>query len=128
MADWRRSPIVAGVLVLVIAATGYLVYTRVAERGDGEDPLAGESVTLACPHDGEIYRVARKDLGLGPDADADQVQAKARQTPCPKCGKTDSVLAVFCPLCKKPFAPPKGVTKLRDFTCPHCGKKPWARD
>ncbi len=127
MGDWRRNPVVGALLAVVVVITLWLVVSRIACSARGRDPLAGDTVTWICPHDGEVFRVPRADLGLGPDADPDQVQAKAPDVACPKCGKKDCVLPVYCRSCGKPFAPPKTARKLKDIRCPHCGKSPWGR-
>ena len=58
---------------------------------------------------------------------SDQLQHKAREAPCPKCGRKGSVLGFSCPYCDKPFAVPKSLEEFEHFKCPHCGKNPWKR-
>ena len=125
--DWRRSPILGGVLVVLIIAAGYFVYSKVGGRTKSEDPFAGDAVTLICPHDSEVFKVPYKDLGLDATADPDQVQRKIVDVACPKCGKKECVVPVFCLSCDKPFAAPKTAEQIRECKCPHCGKSPWGR-
>jgi len=130
MADedgWRRNPVVLAVLALIVLISLCFVVTRVACTGGEKEPLSGDAVTLICPHDNHVFRVPRAQLGLDADADADQVQAKIVDVACPKCGKKDCVLPVYCLACGKPFAPPKTAVKVKEFKCPHCGKSPWGR-
>lgn len=124
---WRRNPIVGIILGLAVLITFAIVFSRLACGRGGRDPLAGDSVTLICPHDGTVFRVPRKELGLAPDADPDQVQAKIGDVACPECGKRDCVLPVYCRSCGKPFAPPPATTTGKDLKCPHCGKSPRGR-
>ena len=124
---WQRSPIVGIILVIVIGITFYFVMSRTACKPTIEDPLTGDAVTLICPHDGEVFKVSRQDLGVDANADPDQIQAKIRDVACPKCEKKDCVLPVYCLSCGKPFAAPKTAKKIREFKCPHCGKSPWGR-
>ncbi|MFC1806159.1 hypothetical protein ACFL09_04175 [Planctomycetota bacterium] len=127
MSGWQRNPIVGVVLVLVIAATAYFVVSQFSGNGTTRDPLAGDAVTLICPHDGEVFKVPRAQLGVGAEADPDQIQGKIREVACPKCSKKECVLPVYCRSCSKPFASPKTATKIKEFKCPHCGKSPWGR-
>lgn len=127
-AGWKSNPVVGIGLAALVVVSGCLVCSRMAGKGRGPDPLAGDTVTLICPHDGEVFRVPKVGLGLSEGADQDEIMGKAQQTPCPKCTKADGVLPVYCPECGKPFATPKGVAKAKDITCPHCGAKPWARE
>lgn len=130
MADeggWRRNPVVLGVLTLIVLISLYAVVTRVACKREERDPLAGDAVTLICPHDSHVFRVPRAELGLDAEADADQVQAKIVDVACPECGKQDCVLPVYCLACGEPFAPPETAVKVKEYKCPHCGKSPWGR-
>jgi len=130
MADeggWRHNPVVLGVLTLIVLISLCVVVTRVACKGEEKDPLAGDAVTLICPHDSHVFGVPRAQLGLDPEADADQVQAKIVDVACPECGKKDCVLPVYCLACGEPFAPPKTAVPVKEHKCPHCGKSPWGR-
>ncbi|MFW6161660.1 MAG: hypothetical protein ACODAJ_02770 [Planctomycetota bacterium] len=124
---WRRNPLVGAVAGVVVFLMLAVVVSRLACGRGGRDPLAGSSVTLICPHDGTVFRVAREELGLAPDADPDQVAARIGDVACPECGEKDCVMPVYCRSCGEPFAPPTHTTSGQDFQCPHCGESPWGR-
>jgi len=124
---WKRNPMVGVTAAVVIFIALVIGCCRLCCRGGSEAWRGTGTVTMICPHCNEAYTLRPKDLGLDKDASPDQMQEKAKGAPCPKCGKTDSVLACFCPKCGKPFAVPKTLEELDGFRCPHCGEKPWQR-
>ena len=124
---WKKSPVVGCAAGGVILITLIIALCRINCGGGGEGPVVGGKVTMICPHCNEVHKVSLDDVGVPEDASADEAQDKARNAPCPKCGKTDSVVAATCRKCGKPFAPPTTREKLEDLKCPHCGERPWGR-
>ena len=124
---WRKSPVVGCVAGGIIFLTFVFVVSKLCCRGGGDEKIVGDEVTMVCPHCKHVYEVERDSVGVAAAAAADAFQSKACTVPCPKCKKTDSVVAAICNKCKKPYAPPKTAEALKSFKCPHCGKKPWGR-
>ena len=125
--EWQRSPLVGGIAAAVVLVALIGVLSRLCCRGSGETPVVGDSVTLICRQCKNVYEVSREQLGLDEETSDDQFQESALSVPCPDCGEADSVVAILCPKCHKPFVGPATQAELKAFRCPHCGENPWTR-
>ena len=115
---------VAGVVFLLALSN---LVCRVACRDRGAPTQADAAVSMICPHCGKVYTVSSEDVRVDPLSSPDVVQQEATKVPCPKCGKSDSVIAMTCPKCGKAFAPPKVQDPATSPKCPHCGERLWGR-
>ena len=126
-AGWRTSPVTAGIAGVVILLALSNLVCRVACRGRGAQSQAEATVAMICPHCGKVYEVSPEDVRADPESSPDVVQQEATKVPCPKCGKTDSAIAMTCPKCGKAFAPPKVQDPAKSPKCPHCGERLWGK-
>jgi hypothetical protein len=128
---WRRDPRVA-VVAVAIALLAVLVYScRSCRRSAPRLPkefAEAKAVMRYCLGCKQAFPVAGEDIreipGDAPDA------VKAREVPCPKCGRTGTTEALRCRHCGSYFSPvapvgPGAPGGPPAGMCPHCGRDPY---
>jgi len=124
---WKRNPVVGIVAGGIVFILFIMALSKICCSGADDEKIVGDEVTMICPHCKHVYQVARDSVNVKDATNDDAFQSEAGKVPCPECGKKDSVVAATCNKCGKPYAPPKTAEALKNFKCPHCGKKPWGK-
>jgi hypothetical protein len=126
--EWYRNPLVA-VAAVALALLVVLVRACGCSRSETEElpeevaqDLQG--IHVWCPHCSKPftvdYRKVRKLPGDEPPA------MKARNLPCPTCGKADGQQTMQCVHCGAYVPVPSGGREQQELMkCPQCGKYPY---
>jgi DNA-directed RNA polymerase subunit RPC12/RpoP len=121
---WRHNPKVA-IVAIAIALLAVLVYScrscRRTRPALPEGFTKAKAVMRYCLNCKEAFPVTGEDVRKIP-GDAPEA-VKARQVPCPKCGKTGTSEALQCRHCGRYFSP-VAADGPPLAACPHCGRDP----
>jgi formylmethanofuran dehydrogenase subunit E len=126
---WRRSPIIAGiaiVVILVLVLRGSCSSDSTSTTRDELPPEVrkqADEIARYCLNCNTIVIFTREELKGMPGNDP--LVVKARNAKCPTCGKAGTTEAVRCQQCDKYFAPSQMAAKGGPV-CPHCGKNPYS--
>ena len=122
---WRNNPKVA-ITAIVVALLAVLFFScrscrcrHVAIPTEQAEAVAAARWCLNCKKEFSISRSdIRKVPGDAPEA------IKARQVPCPTCGKVASTEVLRCMHCGRFFSPVAGPDGKPPVGCPFCKQNP----
>ena len=123
---WRNNPKVA-ITAIVIALLAVMFFSCRSCRGRRiavpEHLRDAKGITRWCLNCKKEFVVTQDDVDKVPGDAPDTI--KAREVPCPTCGKTASTEALRCKHCGRYFSPVAGPDGKPPLVCPFCQHNPY---